>query len=121
MPGSFGWLAGAEASMAWGSPGAHYAWSTLIEWLELEQALARGGLGCTETGDHLGGVVEAGAGMDGGLPWGELVWTKGLGLTGVTKADQLEHLDSAPICTIKVEGNVNNCAYWYLQPGREFQ
>lgn len=40
MPGSFGWLAGSEANMSWGSPGVHYAWMTLMEWLEPKQALA---------------------------------------------------------------------------------
>lgn len=40
MPGSFGWLAGPEANMPWGSPGVHYAWMTLMEWLEPKQALA---------------------------------------------------------------------------------
>lgn len=53
------------------------------------------------------------------VQWMQLVWARSLGLAGVALAGQLKCLDSAPICTIKMEGECKkkkkkNGTDWHL-------
>ena len=57
-----------------------------------------GGLGAGQGNTR---VHHSGAALVG---WMELVWVRALGFTEVALAGQLKCLDSAPICTIKIEG-----------------
>lgn len=84
-----------------------------------QQTLTGGVLGCTETRSPWWVGWSWWAWV--GATWGKLVWAKGLGLIGATLSGQLEHLDPALICIIKVK---EECKQWcFLVPPtwKEFQ
>ena len=90
--------------------------TALVGQMKLAHAYAIGSWGTLHLVD-LGSMIGFSAGQEGPgvhhagialLGWLEMVWACGLGFTGVTLADQLELEDSAPICAIQVEWDINN-------------